>query len=78
MFGKVYGQNIFKSVEIDTLLTGEISIRSLVADGSRIWYADKGKYGFIDIYFGIQQQHKVSYNNLFPEFRSVAQTTKMF
>lgn len=71
----VCAQRIFKSVTIDTLLTNDCSIRSIVVDQNKIWYAaDKGKYGWIDIDAGMNEQNQILYKDLKPEFRSLAQT----
>jgi hypothetical protein len=38
----------FNSVAIDTLFQDKISIRAIVIDANKIWYAaDKGRFGFI-------------------------------
>jgi len=72
---RVYAQGIFKSVTTDTLLTDDFSIRSIVVDHNKIWYAaDKGKYGWIDIDTKINEQNQIVYKDLQPEFRSIAQT----
>jgi len=71
----VCAQGIFKSVTIDTLLKDDFSIRSIVVDQNKIWYAaDNGKYGWIDIETGINEQNQIVYKSLKPEFRSIAQT----
>ncbi|GEP52419.1 hypothetical protein FNO01nite_30910 [Flavobacterium noncentrifugens] len=74
---RVCAQDIFKSVAIDTLLADDFSIRSIVVDQNKIWYAaDKGKYGWIDIDTGIDEQNQIDYKDLKPEFRSIAQTNE--
>ena len=36
----------FQSIEIDTLFQDKISIRAILIDGNKVWYAaDKGRYG---------------------------------
>ncbi|OYQ36090.1 oxidoreductase [Flavobacterium cyanobacteriorum] len=59
----------------DTLLADDISIRALVIDGDKVWYAgSRGKYGYVSLsgqkaFSGIMAQ-----DTLFPEFRAIAKT----
>ncbi len=40
----------YLSVQIDTLFQDKISIRAIVIDGNKVWYAaDNSKFGFFDL-----------------------------
>ena len=64
------------SVSIDTLLLDKISIRALVLDHDKVWYAgDQSRFGYIDLKTNQKKQIKIpSEKNA--EFRSIAQTEK--
>jgi hypothetical protein len=43
-------EKVFTSVKIDTLFQDKISIRALVFDANKVWYAaDKSRFGFFDL-----------------------------
>ncbi len=66
---------IFNNVRIDTLFQDKISIRSLVIDGTKIWYAaDKNRYGYFDLATNKKIENKIVKDTLQLEFRSNAQT----
>jgi photosystem II stability/assembly factor-like uncharacterized protein len=66
---------VFQSVKIDTLLQEEISIRAILTDANRAWYAaNDGKYGSIDLATSKQFSGHVTKDSLSIEFRSIAQT----
>src|SRR4051812_39464117 len=65
----------FETVTIDTLLQDEISIRGLVIDGDKAWYAgSKGKYGWVSLNGGKNFNGIAVQDTLMPEFRAIAQT----
>jgi hypothetical protein len=67
--------NIDFNSAIDTLFQDKISIRAIVIDANKIWYAaDKGRFGFI-IWIIINLK-AVLKDSLKLEFRSNAQTKK--
>ena len=66
---------VFSSVKIDTLLNEEISIRAILIDSNKIWYAaNKGQYGSIDLKSDKRFNGHVTKDTLSLEFRSIAQT----
>ena len=65
----------FTAVETDTLLKDSISIRALLIDGDKAWYAGSGgKYGYVSIDGGKRFNGIAAQDTLLPEFRSIAQT----
>lgn len=67
--------SVFTSVEIDTLLEKEISIRALLVDSTKIWYAaNNGQFGFIDLQTNKKFNGHITKDTLTPEFRSIAKT----
>ncbi len=68
---------IFKSVIIDTLFQDKISIRAVVIDANKIWYAaDKGRFGFYNLDTNHKFESSISKESLNIEFRSNAKTKK--
>ena len=66
---------VFTSVQIDTLLQEELSIRAILVDSNKIWYAaNKGQYGSIDLITDKRFSGHVTKDTLSLEFRSIAQT----
>ena len=66
---------IFTSVTIDTLLEEELSIRAILVDSNKIWYAaNKGQYGSIDLKTDKRFNGHVTKDTLSLEFRSISQT----
>jgi photosystem II stability/assembly factor-like uncharacterized protein len=68
--------SIIRSVSVDTILKDKISIRAILVDNNKIWYAaDQGRLGFYD--FGNRHLEKLSIkNHSQTEFRSIAQTSR--
>jgi len=68
-------QNNFSSVQIDTLFQDKISIRAIVSDGNKIWYAgDKNRFGFYDLKSNKKNENTIVEDTLKIEFRSIAKT----
>lgn len=66
---------VFTSVQVDTVFQDEISIRSILIDSNKVWYAgNNGKYGSIDLETNKQLSGHVTKDTLSLEFRSIAQT----
>lgn len=67
----------FKSVTIDTILNDKISIRALLIDRDKIWYAaDKSKVGYYDYKSLIHLQKTIATTDEKLEFRSIGQNSK--
>ena len=65
----------FKTVEIDTLFQEKISIRAIVFDNDKIWYAgNKNRFGFYDLKTNTKFENKIVEDTLNIEFRSIAKT----
>nr|WP_315166498.1 oxidoreductase [uncultured Flavobacterium sp.] len=74
----VLGKNetVFTSVEIDTLFQDKISIRALVFDANKVWYAaDKSRFGFFDLDKNEKKEQHIIKDSLKLEFRSIAKTS---
>lgn len=66
---------IFTAVEIDTLLNEELSIRAILIDSNKVWFAaNKGQYGSIDLKTNKRFNGHVTKDTLSLEFRSIAMT----
>lgn len=66
---------VFTSVKIDTLLKEELSIRTILIDSNKVWYAaNKGQYGSIDLVTDKRFSGHVIEDTLSLEFRSIAMT----
>ena len=66
----------FTTTTIDTLLTDDISIRALLTDGDKAWYAgSKGKFGWVSLSGDKDFNGVVAKDTLLPEFRAIAQTS---
>lgn len=67
----------FQAVQIDTLFQDKISIRAIVVDNGKVWYAgDKNRFGFYDLKRNKKFESKIVDDTLKIEFRSIAQTDK--
>ncbi|MFV8364247.1 WD40/YVTN/BNR-like repeat-containing protein [Flavobacterium sp. ZT3P35] len=67
----------FNYVTIDTLFQDKVSIRAIVIDANKIWYAaDKGRFGFYNMDNNQKFESSISKDSLKLEFRSNAQTKK--
>jgi len=65
----------FSSVQIDTIFRDQISIRAIVFDQDKIWYAgDKNRYGFYDLKLKEKFENTIVEGSLKIEFRSIAKT----
>lgn len=66
----------FTTIEKDTLLNEEISIRAITIDGDKAWYAgSNGKYGWVSLSGGKNFNGITVQDTLIPEFRAIAQTS---
>lgn len=66
----------FTTTTVDTLLTDDVSIRALLVDGDKAWYAgSKGKFGWVPQNGGKNFNGVVAKDTLLPEFRAIAQTS---
>jgi photosystem II stability/assembly factor-like uncharacterized protein len=64
----------FQSVAIDTLFQDKISIRAIVIDENKVWYAaDNSRFGFFDLNKNTKFEKQ---DTLKLEYRSIAKTTK--
>lgn len=67
----------FIAVETDTLFQDKISIRAVVFDGNKMWYAaDNSRFGFFDLEKNKKIEHQIVKDSLKLEFRSIAKTSK--
>jgi photosystem II stability/assembly factor-like uncharacterized protein len=65
-----------ETVQIDTLFQDKISIRALVLDYDKVWYAaDQSRYGFFDWKRNKKNEFQISPEKADLEFRSMAQTS---
>ncbi|MEO8253782.1 MAG: oxidoreductase [Flavobacterium sp.] len=68
---------VFKSVKMDTLFQDTISIRAILVDKNKIWYAgNNSKFGFYDLKTTLKTERKIDNENSNLEFRSMAQNTQ--
>jgi photosystem II stability/assembly factor-like uncharacterized protein len=69
--------NKFTQVIIDTLINDEISIRAIIIDKNKVYYAaNDNRFGNIDFISKNKFERKVKNDSLKMEFRSIAQTLK--
>lgn len=69
--------NINLTVSFDTIFTDKISIRALLIDKNKVWYAaDKNRFGYYDLKKNKREERKILQDSLQLEFRSIAQTDK--
>ena len=65
------------TVSFDTIFTDKISIRAILIDKNKVWYAaDKNRFGYFDLKKNRRVERKLSKDSLQLEFRSIAQTEK--
>ncbi len=70
-------QIAFKKVFIDTLLNEDISIRAILTDENKVWYAgNNGKYGFVDLNTNKIFNGNIYNDTLKLEFRSIAKNNE--
>ncbi|MFV5695878.1 WD40/YVTN/BNR-like repeat-containing protein [Flavobacterium sp. LB3P122] len=66
----------FQSVQIDTLFQDKVSIRAILIDANKIWYAaDNSRFGFYDLEKNKKDESHIGNDSLMFEFRSIAQTS---
>ena len=66
---------VFTSVVVDTLLHEALSVRAILIDSNKVWYAaNNGQYGSIDLATDKRFNGHVTKDTLSLEFRSIAQT----
>jgi photosystem II stability/assembly factor-like uncharacterized protein len=64
------------SISVDTIFTAKISIRAVVPEKNRIWYAaDEGRFGYYDFRDNTTFEKRIVFDTLKPEFRSMAETS---
>ena len=69
-------QNNFTAVKTDTLFQDKISIRAILIDKNKVWYAaDKNRFGSYDLVSKVKSELVITKDTLNMEFRSIAQTT---
>jgi len=62
------------SFSIDTLFSDKISIRAILIDKNKVWYAaDKNRFGYYDLKKNRRVELKINKDSLQFEFRSIAQ-----
>ncbi len=67
----------FQYITIDTLIKDKISIRAIVIDDEKVWYAaDKNRFGYYDLNSNQKTEHKIVKDSLQIEFRSIAKNNK--
>jgi photosystem II stability/assembly factor-like uncharacterized protein len=72
----VFAQNGFTSVTVDTLLTNNISTRAILVHDNNVWYGGSdGRMGYVDLTIGSTFEKRIVFNEMKPEFRSIAQTS---
>src|SRR5690606_11920495 len=73
IFAQVPEKNI--TISVDTILSGEFSIRAIVPSKSKVWYAaDQGRFGFYDLADNTHFEKRIVFDSIKPEFRSIAET----
>lgn len=64
----------FQLIQIDTLFQDNISIRAILIDKNKVWYAaDKGRYGSYNLETNQKKENIIIKDSLPLEFRSIAQ-----
>lgn len=64
-----------KSIIIDTILTEKISIRAILLDKDKLWYAGDGnRFGYYNLKSGSKEEKQVHIDSLQLQFRSIAKT----
>ena len=65
------------TVSFDTIFIDKISIRAILIDKNKVWYAaDKNRFGYFDLKKNRRVERIIRKDSLQLEFRSVAQTEK--
>ena len=78
---KIAAQNTLpktrQSISIDTIFKDNISIRAILTEKNKVWYAaDKNRFGYYDLVNNKRVERKIRLDSLQLEFRSIAQTAK--
>lgn len=74
--GEILGQERIKSIVVDTLLIDKISIRGIIVEPNKVWYAgNQGRYGFIDLHTKLKTENQIPDGSKL-EFRSIAANSK--
>ena len=69
-------EKTFKSVTVDTILIDKISIRAILIDQNKVWYAaDKSRVGYYDSKALVHLQKTILNTDEKLEFRSIAQNS---
>lgn len=69
------GKAVFQSVQIDTVFQDKISIRAMVFDANKVWYAaNDSRFGFYDLEKNEKFESRIVQDSLKLEFRSIAKT----
>jgi hypothetical protein len=64
------------TVSVDTILKENISIRAILLDENKIWYAaNEGRLGFFDFDDNTTFEKRIVFDTIKPEFRSIAKTS---
>ncbi|UPT70407.1 MAG: oxidoreductase [Flavobacterium sp. JAD_PAG50586_2] len=64
-----------KSISIDTILTEKISIRAILLDKYKLWYAaDGNRFGNYNLKTGKKEERQIQIDSLPLQFRSIAKT----
>lgn len=72
-----FSDDAFKSVSVVTILNDKITIRAIVLDKNKIWYAaDKSRVGYYDFKTLTHLQKTIANTDEKLEFRSIAQNSK--
>lgn len=67
----------FKAIVIDTLFQDNISIRAIVIDANKVWYAaNNSRFGFFDLAKNKKKELTIATSSAKLEFRSIADTKK--
>ncbi|AWI26652.1 sialidase family protein [Flavobacterium pallidum] len=70
-------ERIFASADVDTITADSMSIRAILIDKDKLWYAaNDGKYGFYDLSRGKMFNGHIALDSLKPEFRSISKTAE--
>ena len=65
----------FSKIKVDTLFSDKISIRAILIDKNKVYYAaDKNRFGNVDLVSKNKFERKITNDTLKLEFRSIAQT----
>ena len=64
-----------KSIRIDTILTEKISIRAILLDKDKLWYAgNENRFGYYNLKTGAKGERQILIDSFSLQFRSIAKT----